>query len=167
MFLVMNTSGLMLIPISIMMFRTQLGAAHPSDVFIPILLATFFSTLAGIIAVSLIQKINLFNKVVLVYLGGLTLIMVSVIIYFSQLTPEQISKISLVFSNVLLFSVIVGFLVYGFYKKIDVYGTFIEGAKDGFRTVILIIPYLVGILVSIAVFRASGAMDILISGLQK
>lgn len=167
MFLVMNTSGLMLIPISIMMFRTQLGAAHPSDVFIPILLATFFSTLTGIIAVSLIQKINLFNKVVLVYLGGLTLIMVSVIIYFSQLTPEQISKISLVFSNVLLFSVIVGFLVYGFYKKIDVYGTFIEGAKDGFRTVILIIPYLVGILVSIAVFRASGAMDILISGLQK
>ncbi len=167
MFLVMNTSGLMLIPISIMMFRTQLGAAHPSDIFIPILLATFFSTLAGIIAVSLIQKINLFNKVVLVYLGGLTLIMVSVIIYFSQLTPEQISKISLVFSNVLLFSVIVGFLVYGFYKKIDVYGTFIGGAKDGFRTVILIIPYLVGILVSIAVFRASGAMDILISGLQK
>ena len=167
MFLVMNTSGLMIIPISVMMFRTQLGAAHPSDVFIPILLATFFSTLAGIIAVSIIQKINLFNKVILAYLGGLTILMISIIIYFSQLSPGQISKISLVFSNVLLFTIIVGFLAYGFYKKLDVYSTFIEGAKEGFHTVILIIPYLVGILVSIAVFRASGAMDLIIAGLQK
>ncbi len=167
MFLVMNTSGLMLIPISVMMFRTQLGAVNPSDVFIPIMLATFFSTLAGIITVSIIQKINLFNKVILAYLGGLTVFMISIIVYFSQLSPEEISKISIIFSNVLLFTIIIGFLSSGFYKKIDVYSTFIEGAKEGFKTVILIIPYLVGILVSIAVFRASGAMDIVILGLQK
>lgn len=166
MFLVMNTSGLMLIPISVMMFRTQLGAVHPSDIFIPIILATFFSTLVGIIVVAVIQKINLFNRVIFAYLGGITLFMIGVIVYFAQLSPDAISKISLIFANVILFTVIVGFLSYGFYKKIDVYSTFIEGAKDGFKTVILIIPYLVGILVSIAVFRASGVMDLILVGLQ-
>jgi spore maturation protein SpmB len=167
MFLVLNAAGLTLIPVSIMVYRAQLGAADPSDVFIPILLATFFSTMAGIISVSLFQKINLFNKVILFYLGGFTLIVSGIIWYFSTISQEQISTISSIAGNLILFVIIVSFIILAFYKKINVYESFIDGAKDGFMIVVKIIPYLVAILVAIGVFRASGAMDYLIGGIGK
>ncbi len=164
MFLVLNTSGLTLIPVSIMVYRAQLGAADPSDIFIPILLATFFSTLAGLITVAVYQKINLFNKVILAYLGGLSAFIFGIIMYLQQLPKERIAEISSVTSNVLLFGIIIFFITLAAIKKINVYDAFIEGAKDGFKTAVKIIPYLVAILVAIGVFRASGAMEYLISG---
>ncbi|MEZ5106630.1 MAG: nucleoside recognition domain-containing protein [Draconibacterium sp.] len=164
MFLVLNTSGLTLLPISIMVYRAQLGAANPSDIFIPILLATYFSTLAGLIAVAAYQKINLLNKVVLSYLGGLTVFIAAIIWYFSTLDKDAITQISNVASNVILFSVIIAFIVMALLKKVNVYEAFIDGAKDGFKTAVKIIPYLVAILVAIGVFRASGAMDWMMSG---
>jgi len=166
MFLVLNASGLTIIPVSIMVYRAQLGAADASDVFIPILLATFFSTLAGLISVSIYQRINLFNPVVLAYLGGLTAFVVGLIWYLNGLPKDEISKFSSISSNVLLFSIIVAFIVMAAVKKINVYDAFIEGAKEGFSIAIKIIPYLIAILVSIAVFRASGAMDYLIKGIS-
>ncbi len=166
MFLVLNTSGLTIIPVSIMVYRAQLGAASPADIFLPILIATYFSTLAGLIAVSLYQKINLLNKVVLAYLGTLTLLIGALIWYFSTLEQAEITRISALVSNVILFSIIAGFILAGFIKKINVYEAFIEGAMDGFKTAVKIIPYLVAILVAIGVFRASGAMDWLLSGLS-
>ena len=166
MFLVLNTSGLTLIPISIMVYRAQLGAADPSDIFIPILLATFFSTLAGLITVALYQKINLFNKVILAYLGGLTAIVTGIILYLQHLPKEKITEISSVTSNVLLFGIIIFFISLAAIKKVNVYDAFIEGAKDGFKTAVKIIPYLVAILVAIGVFRSSGAMHYLISGIE-
>ncbi len=167
MFLVLNASGLTIIPISIMVYRAQLGAADPSDVFIPILLATFVSTLAGIIAVSLYQRINLLNRVVLLYLGGFTLLVSSVIWYFSTIPQEQVTIVSAVAGNFILFGIIISFIVLAFYKKVNVYEAFIEGAKDGFMIAVKIIPYLVAILVAIGVFRASGAMDFLVGGIGK
>ena len=164
MFLVLNTSGLTLIPISIMVYRAQMGAADPSDIFIPILLATFFSTLAGLITVAIYQKINLFNKVILAYLGGLSALIIGIILYLQHLPKAKIAEISSVTSNVLLFSIIIFFIGLAALKKVNVYDAFIEGAKDGFKTAVKIIPYLVAILVAIGVFRASGAMDYLISG---
>jgi spore maturation protein SpmA len=164
MFLVLNTSGLTLLPISIMVYRAQLGAANPSDIFVPILLATYFSTLAGLIAVAAYQKINLLNKVVLSYLGGLTVFIAAIIWYFSTLDKDAITQISNIASNVILFSVIIAFIVMALLKKVNVYEAFIDGAKDGFKTAVKIIPYLVAILVAIGVFRASGAMDWMISG---
>lgn len=166
MFLVLNTSGLTLLPISIMVYRAQLGAVNPSDIFIPILLATYFSTMAGLISVALYQKINLFDKVVVAYLGGLTLFIAGVIWYFSTLDKEAITQISNVVSNLILFSVIVVFILMAVLKKINVYEAFIDGAKDGFKTAVKIIPYLVAILVAIGVFRASGAMDWFVSGIS-
>lgn len=160
MFLVLNTSGLTIIPISVMVFRAQMGAANPSDIFIPILLATFFSTLVGLIAVSFYQKINLLNKVVLAYLGGLTAIVIGIIVYFSYLPQEQISLISNVASNLILFSVIILFILLAIRKKVNVYESFIEGAKEGFQIAVKIIPFLVAILVAIGVFRQSGSMDL-------
>ncbi len=166
MFLVLNTSGLTIVPVSVMVYRAQLGAANPADVFLPILLATFFSTLVGLIAVAAYQRINLFNKVVLAYVGGLTAI-VSVAIWWMQSLPkDEMNTFSLLFSNVLLFSLIIGFILMGVRKKINLYETFIEGAKEGFGIAIHIIPYLVAILVAIGVFRASGAMNYLIEGIQ-
>ena len=165
MFLVLNTSGLTLIPISIMVYRAQLGAVNPSDIFIPILLATYFSTMAGLISVSLYQRINLFDKVILAYLGVITAFIAGVIWYFSTLDKDTITLVSNVASNVILFSVIVSFIAMGVVKKINIYESFIEGAKDGFKTAVKIIPYLVAILVAIGVFRASGAMDWFISGI--
>ncbi len=164
MFLVLNTSGLTIIPISVMVYRAQLGAADPSDIFIPILLATFFSTLAGLIVVSIYQKINLFNKTILLYLGSVTALIIGLIAYLQQLPKEQVAEISSVASNLILFSIIALFIGLAAYKKINVYEAFIEGAKDGFKIAIKIIPYLVAILVAIGVFRASGAMDYLIDG---
>ncbi len=166
MFLVLNTSGLTLIPISIMVYRAQLGAADPSDIFIPILLATFFSTLAGLITVSIYQKINLFNKVILAYIGGLSALIIGIIFYLQQLPKEKITEISSVASNVLLFGIIIFFIALAALKKVNVYDAFIDGAKDGFKIAVKIIPYLVAVLVAIGVFRASGAMDYLISGFK-
>lgn len=166
MFLVLNTSGLTILPISIMVYRTQMGAADPSDIFIPILLATYFSTLAGLISVALYQKINLLNKTILAYLGGLTLLIAGIIYYFSTLPKESIAGISSLVSNVLLFSIIILFILLGIRRKINIYETFIEGAKEGFQVAIKIIPFLVAILVAIGAFRASGAMDMLIDGIR-
>ncbi len=166
MFLVLNTSGLTLIPISIMVYRAQLGAAQPTDVFIPILLATFFSTLAGIIAVSIYQKINLFNKTLLLFLAGISLIIGTIIYFFSVLPRESIGTYSSLFANIFLFIVIISFILSGIRKKINVYESFVEGAKEGFGTAVRIIPYLIAILVGIGVFRASGAMDLIISGIR-
>ena len=165
MFLVLNTSGLTLIPVSIMVYRAQQGAAQPTDIFIPILLATFFSTLAGIIATSLYQKINLLNRTLLLTLGGMCLAVAGIIWGFSQLDKDQMNTVSTLVANILLMTVIVSFIVAGVRKKVNVYDAFIEGAKDGFKTAVVIIPYLVAILVGIGVFRASGAMDMLIDGL--
>jgi spore maturation protein SpmA len=165
MFLVLNTSGLTLIPISVMVYRAQLGAADPSDIFIPILLATFFSTMAGIISVAIMQRINLLNRVVIAYLGGFALLVTLIIWYFSIIPQEQISVISSVASNVILFSIIISFIGLALIRRVNVYESFIEGAKDGFKIAIKIIPYLVAILVAIGVFRTSGAMDFLIDGI--
>lgn len=166
MFLVLNTSGLTLIPISIMVYRAQMGAAQPTDVFVPILLATFFSTLAGIIAVSIYQRINLLNRTILLFLGGMSLIVAGIIYAFSTLSRTQIDVYSTTIANVFLFIIIIGFIVAGIRKKVNVYDAFVEGAKEGFSTAVRIIPYLVAILVAIGVFRASGAMDYLIGGVE-
>ena len=165
MFLVLNTSGLTLIPISIMVYRAQLGAVQPTDVFVPILLATFFSTLAGILAVSFYQRINLFNRVLLSFLGGMSLFIAAIIYFFQTLSRTQIDTYSTTFANVFLFVLIVGFIVAGLRKRVNVYDAFVEGAKEGFTTAVRIIPYLVAILAGIGVFRASGAMDYLIDGI--
>jgi len=166
MFLVLNTSGLTLIPISIMVYRAQMGAAQPTDVFVPILLATFFSTLAGIIVVSIYQRINLLNRTILLFLGGMSLVVAGIIYAFTQLSRTDIDMYSTTGANVFLFLIIIGFIVAGIRKKVNVYDAFVEGAKDGFNTAVRIIPYLVAILVAIGVFRASGAMDYLIGGIE-
>ncbi len=166
MFLVLNTSGLTLIPVSIMVYRAQLGAAQPTDIFIPILLATFFSTLAGIIVTSLYQRINLVNKVMLCTLGGISLVVAAIIWGFGQLDKDQMNIVSTTVANILLMSIIVGFILAGLRKKVNVYDAFIEGAKEGFNTAVRIIPYLVAILVGIGVFRASGAMDMIIGAVK-
>ena len=165
MFLVINTSGLTLIPISIMVYRAQLGAAQPTDVFVPILIATFISTLAGIIAVALYQRINLLTRPILFFLGGATCFIECIIWFFRTVSQDQIDLYSTTFANVFLFVIIIGFIVAGIRKKVNVYDAFIEGAKEGFTTAVRIIPYLVAILVAIGVFRASGCMDYLTQGI--
>lgn len=166
MFLVLNTSGLTLIPVSIMVYRAQMGAAQPTDIFVPILLATFFSTLAGIIVTSLYQRINLINRTMLLTLGGACVLVAAVIWGFSQMDKDQVNIVSTTVANMLLMLIIIGFIMSGIRHKVNVYDAFIEGAKDGFQTAIRIIPYLVAILVGIGVFRASGAMDMLIDGVK-
>lgn len=165
-FLVLNASGLTLIPVSIMTYRAQMGAANPSDVFLPILLATFFSTIAGIIAVSFFQKIKLRDPVTLAWIGGLTAVVVATLAYFSRLTADAIGVSSLFISGIVLFGIIVAFLALAVYKKVQAYEAFVEGAKEGFHTAVMVIPYLVAILVGVAVFRASGAMDLLMNGIS-
>ena len=167
MFLVLNTSGLTLIPISILVYRAQMGAAQPTDVFIPILLATFFSTLAGIIITSLYQKINLLNRTILLTLGGAAVVVAAIIWGFGQLDSVLMNKVSTSTANILLMLIIIAFILAGMRKKVNVYDAFIEGAKEGFTTAVRIIPYLVAILVAIGVFRASGAMDMLINGIGR
>lgn len=166
MFLVLNTSGLTIIPVSIMVYRAQMGAAQPTDIFIPILLATFFSTLTGIIVTSLYQRINLLNRVMLLTLGGLCVAVAAVMWGFGRLDKEQMNIVSTSVANILLFTIIIIFILAGVRKKVNVYDAFIEGAKDGFSTAVRIIPYLVAILVGIGVFRASGAMDMLIGSIK-
>lgn len=165
MFLVLNTSGLTIIPISIMVYRAQMGAANPSDIFLPILLTTFFSTLAGLTVVALVQRINLLDRVVLTYLVGLTAGVGGVIYYFTRLPQEQVETVSNLVANVLLFGIISGFIMLALIRKVNVYEAFIDGAKEGFAVVIKIIPYLVAILVGIGVFRASGSMDFLVTAI--
>ena len=166
MFLALNTSGLTLIPVSIMVYRAQMGAAQPTDIFIPILLATFFSTLAGIVITCLFQKTNLFNRTLLLTLGGMCVVVAAIIWGFGQLDKDQMNVVSTSVANILLMVIIVGFILAGMRKKVNVYDAFIEGAKDGFTTAVRIIPYLVAILVGIGVFRASGAMDMLVDGVK-
>lgn len=165
MFLVLNTSGLTIIPVSIMVYRAQQGAAQPTDVFVPILLATFFATLGGIIITSLYQRINLLNRTLFLTLGGMTLCVGGLIWGMSQLDSAMMNLVGTNVANVLLFLIIIAFLGAGVRKRVNVYDAFIEGAKEGFQTAVRIIPYLVAILVSIGVFRASGAMDWIIDGL--
>lgn len=166
MFLCINASGLTLIPITIMMYRAQLGAANPSDVFLPIMLTTFTSTLVAILAVCLKQGISILQRNLLLFFGGMGLLIGGLITLFHAMEQEQVSLYSTLFANMLLFTIMCGFLWSGVRKRINVYDTFIEGAKEGFQTAITIIPYLVAILVGIGVFRASGAMDFLIEGVR-
>lgn len=166
MFLVLNTSGLTIIPVSIMVYRAQMGAAQPTDVFVPILLATFAATIMGVIVVSLYQKINLFQPVLLFTLGGLCSLVTVIIWSFSQMDEETMNMVSTMVANIILFAIILAFVIAGAVKKVNVYEAFIEGAKDGFATAVRVIPYLVAILVAIGVFRASGGMDILMSAIS-
>ena len=166
MFLVLNTSGLTLIPVSIMVYRAQMGAAQPTDIFVPILLATFFSTLAGIVVTSIYQRINLLNRTMLLTLGGMSAVVAGIIWGFAQMDKAQMNVVSTSVANILLMLIIVVFILAGMRKKLNVYDAFIEGAKEGFTTAVRIIPYLVAILVGIGVFRASGAMDMLIDGIK-
>jgi spore maturation protein SpmB len=164
MFLVLNTSGLTIIPVSVLVYRAQMGAAQPADVFIPILLATFFSTLVGLLVTCLMQKIR-FDKVLIAFVGGLSLIVALIIWGFSQLPAVKIGPVSTSAANIILMLVIIGFIISGIRARINVYEAFVEGAKDGFHTAVTIIPYLIAILVGIGVFRASGAMDALVNGI--
>ena len=166
MFLVLNTSGLTLIPVSIMVYRAQLGAAQPTDIFIPILLATFFSTLAGIVITSLYQRINLLNKVMVGVLGGMSVLVALIIWSFGQMSKDTMNVVSTSVANILLMTIIVLFILAGLHKRVNVYDAFIEGAKEGFTTAVRIIPYLVAILVGVGVFRASGAMNLLVEGID-
>nr|WP_294893810.1 nucleoside recognition domain-containing protein [uncultured Pedobacter sp.] len=167
MFLVLNASSLVLIPTSIMAFRKAAGAVDPSDVFVPCLLATFFSTLVGLVATAVYQKINLFQKTILIYLGTAAAIIGGTLYYFTTLSQDQIAIISSVIGNVLLFSIILSFIVLALFRKINVFETFIEGAKEGFEIAVKIIPYLVAILVAVGVFRGSGALDFLVEGIKQ
>ena len=165
MFLVINTSGLTIIPVSIMVYRAQAGAAQPTDVFISILLATFCSTLAGIVATSLYQRINLLNRTLLLTLGGMSAGVAAIIWGFSRMDRAMMNTVGTTTANVLLFTIIILFLLAGVRRRVNVYDAFIEGAKEGFTTAVRIIPYLVAILVGVGVFRASGAMDWLVDGM--
>jgi spore maturation protein SpmA len=165
MFLVLNAAGLTIIPVSVIVYRIQLGAANPADIFIPILISTFCALMAGLISVAVIQKINLLDKVVLAYLLGMTGVIAGIIIFFSSLPKEQISVASTFAANFILISIIVIFIVLAVIKRVNVYDAFVEGAKEGFNVAIRIIPFLVAILVAIGIFRASGAMDFIIAGI--
>ena len=166
MFLVLNTSGLTIIPISILVYRAQMGAAQPTDVFVPILLATFCSTLAGIVATSIYQRINLLNRTLLLTLGGACVAVAAVVWGFGQLDKDMMNTVSTSVANILLMTIMVGFILAGVRKRVNVYDAFIEGAKEGFGTAVRIIPYLVAMLVAIGVFRASGAMDMIVGGVR-
>lgn len=166
MFLVLNTSGLTIIPISIMVYRAQLGAVNPSDVFIPILITTYFATLVALISTALVQRINLLDRVLLAYLVGVTGLIGLVTWYFTGIPQEQVQAISNVVANVILYGVISSFLLMALLRKVNAYEAFIEGGKEGFHVAIRIIPYLVAILVAIGVFRASGTLDLLVKGLS-
>ncbi len=166
MFLVLNTSGMTLIPVSILALRASAHSSNPTDIFIPILIATFTSTMVGLIVTATIQKINLFQKTILLYLGGATAFIIGLIAYLGTMNPEQMQLFSKLFTSVLLFSIIITFIGVAAYKKINVYDAFIEGAKEGFKVAVMIIPYLIAMLVAVGVFTASGAMDYVIDGIK-
>jgi spore maturation protein SpmA len=163
MFLCINASGLTIVPITIMMYRAQFGAANPSDVFLPILLTTFFATLVAILSVCIMQKINIMQRSLLLFFSGMLIFLSSLMYLFHQMSPEDVSLYSTLFANILLFTIICGFVLSGFIKRINVYEVFIEGAKEGFSTAITIIPYLIAIFVAVGIFRASGTLDLLIN----
>ena len=167
MFLVLNTSGLTIIPIGVMVYRAQMGAANPADVFLPILIATFLSSLAGLIAVSIYQRINLFNKVIIGVLGTMCALIAGLFVGIRHLSQEQLTTYSTLTSSFILLGIIVTFVLTAAFKRINVYEAFIDGAKDGFKVAVDVIPYLIAILVAVGVFRASGAMDFLIEGMAR
>ncbi|MHB1922292.1 MAG: nucleoside recognition domain-containing protein, partial [Chitinophagaceae bacterium] len=166
MFIVLNASSLTLLPISVMAYRAQLHAANPTDVFIPILLATFFSVITGLITVAIYQRINLFNRVIMAYLGSLVILLGGTLYYCSTLPSAKLNLISLVAGNLILFSIMISFILFGVIRKVNIYEAFIEGAKEGFGVAIKIIPYLVAIIVAVGVFRVSGCMGYLIAGVS-
>ena len=162
MFLVLNTSGLTLIPVSILALRATGGSVNPTDIFIPILIATFISSMVGLVFTAFLQKINLFDKVIVAYIGSGVALVGALIWYLSTLSPDEMQVFSKVLTSVLLFSVIVSFIVVGFFKKVNIYESFIEGAKGGFEVAITIVPYLIAMLVAVGCFTASGAMDLVV-----
>lgn len=166
MFLVLNTSGLTIIPVSIMAYRQQCGAANPADVFLPLLISTFVSTLVGLIAVAAVQKINLLNRVVMAYLGGLALLLAALVYSLSGLDRDTVQTVSVAVSSAILLVVICGFIILALRRKVNVYESFIDGAKDGFKTAVGIVPFLVAMLVAVGMFRASGALDFLLDGVR-
>ncbi len=166
MFLVLNTSGLTIIPVTIMAYRQQCGAANPADIFLPLLLSTYVSTLAGLVAVAVVQKINLFNRVVLAYLGGLTLLLAGLVFTLRDADRDVVQNISVAASCIILLTVICGFVILAMRRHVNVYDVFIDGAKDGFKTSVGIIPFLVAMLVAVGMFRASGALDFLLDGIR-
>ncbi len=166
MFLVLNTSGLTIIPVTIMAYRQQCGAANPADIFLPLLLSTYVSTLAGLVAVAVVQKINLFNRVVLAYLGGLTLLLAGLVFALRDADRDVVQNISVAASCIILLTVICGFVILAMRRHVNVYDVFIDGAKDGFKTAVGIIPFLVAMLVAVGMFRASGALDFLLDGIR-
>lgn len=165
-FLVINTSAVTLFPVTIFTYRAQMGAANPTDVFIPLLIATYFSTLIGLITVAAVQKINLLDRVVLMYLGGFSALVFGLLAYFSNLEQSQMLVQSAIISNVVIFSLVIAFIVAAAWQRVNAYEAFIEGAKEGFSTAVMIIPYLVAMLVAIGVFRASGALDLIADGIR-
>jgi len=165
-FLVINTASVTLLPVTIFTYRAQLGAADPTDVFVPLLITTYIGTLVGLLATGLFQRLNLWNRVTLAYLGGATVLIAGMVTYFSSLDAAAMTRQSAIVSNVLLFGIIVSFLVMALLRRINAYEAFIEGARDGFHTAVTIIPYLVAMLVAIAVFRASGALEALMEGMR-
>jgi len=165
-FLVINTSAVTLFPVTIFTYRAQLGAANPTDVFIPILIATYMSTMLGLLAVSVVQKINLLDKVIFSYMAGFTFIVGGILYYFSQLSQAEMLSQSALISNVILFSLVMAFICGAVYKRVNAYEAFIEGAQEGFQTAITIIPYLVAMLVAIGVFRASGTLELIIDAVR-
>ena len=166
MFLVLNTSGLTIIPISIMVYRAQMGAANPSDIFLPILLATFFSTLVGFVSVALIQRINLFQKAIVLTLTGFTAVILTLMHFISKLPREEMTQWSNFAAAFILLSIIISFVLMAMIRKVNVYESFIEGAKEGFQVAIGIIPYMIAILVAIGLFRVSGAMNMIVEGIR-
>jgi spore maturation protein SpmA len=165
-FLVINTSAVTLFPVTIFTYRAQMGAANPTDVFIPLLIATYFSTLIGLITVAAVQKINLLDRVVLMYLGGFSAFVFGLLAYFASLEQQQMLVQSAIISNVVIFSLVIAFIVAAAWQRVNAYEAFIEGAKEGFSTAVMIIPYLVAMLVAIGVFRASGALDLFSEGIR-
>ncbi|MYM64853.1 nucleoside recognition domain-containing protein [Pseudomaricurvus sp. HS19] len=165
-FLVLNTSSLTLFPIAILMYRAQQGAPEPATVFLPILLATSASSIAGLLAVAMVQKLNIFNRVVLAYLGSAVALLLALVLYLTRLTPDELTSVSSLIANLLLFSVVILFMVAGIRRRINVYESFIEGAKEGFQLAITILPYLLAMLVAIGVFRASGMLDYLLQAVR-
>ncbi|WP_440875852.1 nucleoside recognition domain-containing protein [Thalassotalea sp. PLHSN55] len=165
-FLVLNTSSVTLFPMAVFVYRAQQGAANPTDVFIPILLATFASTLAGLLVVAFVQKIQLFNKVVLLYLSAAMALITALVVYFVSLSADALAQQSSLFGNLLIFSVLLAFILIAMYRKVVVYDAFIEGAKQGFETSIKLIPYLLAMLCAIGVFRASGALELIVDSFR-
>ena len=166
MFLVLNTSGLTIIPVTIMAYRQQCGAANPADIFLPLLLATFCSTIAGLTAVAAVQRINLFNRVVMAYLGAAALLVAAIVWAVGRMTRESVESLSIGVSSAILLIVISLFIIMAMRRRVNVYDTFIEGAKDGFKTAVSIIPFLVAMLVAVGMFRASGALDFALDGVR-